>query len=206
MHEHPESHEFRSNYSVECSDGQLRLEMIQFIEQFQILETVSKLTGLSWIQPITIRHKDIPTADFEGDSIVLVDFAKHHWALQGIAHEMVHLLIRQHAWNADARLKLFIQNHPELKNPYGHGYLLEQMAAYLIMIDVMKEVGRTIGNPRMISGWESERFENVLAREFKSPLKERIGRAIIAAWPSRNAAHQPLTTWLLDVAERAIAE
>lgn len=206
MHEQPDHGAERAEYAIECADSDLRLTMEQLIERYRIVETVSDLTNLPWIAPIIIRHDTIPTADFKGTNTAIVDFSKRHWALQGIAHEMVHLLVRQNSWSANPRLISLIHRFPELTHPHGPGYLLEQMAAYLVMVEVMKGVGRDIQNARMISGWTHERFDEVIAREYKTPLKERLGRAIIAAWPERVDMRQPLTDWMLDVAERSLAE
>ena len=175
--------------------------VFEILDKYNLAEIVSEETGLSWTtDEINIKHQD-STADWEGIDTVLVNYEHGIWVVSGVAHEMVHLILRQNKWDESSMISDFIKKHPEIilsGSKRGDGYRIEQIIAYLTQKDIHEEIGRKEGDERMEKSWGKEKFEKIIEMEYNSEFRERLARTIMRDWETREKGTN-LIEWIEKV-------
>ncbi len=140
-------------------------EIQTWLDKYNLPQIMSEKLGLSWkTKTINLKHSR-GNSNWENNDTILTDFKKGIWRISGIAHELVHLILRQNNWlNRSRKLKMFIEQHPELSSTNrGTGYLIEQMVAYLIQADIDREIGQKESKPEMIDVWNAQKFDKIIS-------------------------------------------
>ena len=175
--------------------------VFEILGKYNIAEIVSEETGLPWtVDEIKIKHQG-STADWEGLDTVLVNYDHGVWVVSGVAHEMVHLILRQNKWDESSVISDFIKKHPEIilsGSKRGDGYRIEQIIAYLTQRDIHREIGREEGDERMETSWGEEKFEDIIKMEYNSEFRERLARTIMREWETRERGDN-LIEWIEEV-------
>lgn len=157
-------------------------QVSSWLKSYDLPKLVSKKLGLPLKKPVFLKHTE-GNANWEGDNIILADFRRGIWCLPGIAHELVHIILRQNDWlSIVPNVYSFIQKHSEFSTPRGAGYLIEQMIAYLVQADISHEIGEKEKNAELINSWGPEKFDVILEKEYTTIFAKEIGQKIIDAW------------------------
>ncbi len=186
--------EGEKNMKIEVTpsgDNNLDKVILEILDKYDLTEIVSQATGLKWYKDkIYLKNKKEGTADWEGDDTILDNYEHGVWIVSGIAHELVHLILRQNNWFENKIVSDFVKKHPEIiiqgaSEKRGDGYCIEQIIAYLLQADVLKDIGRKEEIEEMASSWDEEKFEKIISSEYKQEFKEKLARFIIEKWKIR---------------------
>jgi len=177
------------------SDKEIQL----WLDRYDLPKIVSEKLNFSWkTKTLNLKHSE-GNSDWESDDTVLVDFKRGMWCISGIAHELVHLILRQNNWiDLSAKLKIFTKQHPELSSTNrGAGYLIEQMIAYLVQADVDREIGQKENKSEMIDAWNTQKFHKIINLEYQSDFLKQMGRKMIDKWNDKKGMN--IVLWIEDV-------
>lgn len=175
-------------------------QVLKILTKHDLPKLIELKTGLSWKTPsIKIKHTQ-KKADWENNDTVLVNFENGTWCISGIAHELVHLILRQNNWLDNPTISNYVKRHRELRETSrGDGYPIEQMIAYLIQSEILADLGKKESVEIPAKFWDEKHFENVINYEYDSEYKKRLGRLIISAWRSRRREGTNLIGWLEEL-------
>ena len=177
------------------SDKEIQL----WLDRYDLPEIVSEKLNLSWkTKTLNLKHSK-GNSDWESNDTVLADFKRGIWCISGIAHELVHLILRQNNWiDLSAKLKIFTEQHPELSSTNrGAGYLIEQMIAYLVQADVDREIGQKENKPEMIDAWNIQRFHKIINSEYRSDFSKQMAKKMIDKWDDKKGMN--IVLWIEDI-------
>lgn len=191
MNELAEPTESRESPKIEIQrngfDGETG-ELEEALEKYDVPQMVSQITGLSWKnESLKIKHID-KSADWEGNDTILVNLGRGAYALSGVAHECLHLILRQNNWLESPKISDFVEKYPEMrKYPIKRkGYPLEQMIAYLVQDEISKKIGKQEGLDRLVETGGHGKFGYILETEYSSKNEEKLGKIILKKWQEKD--------------------
>ena len=128
-----------------------------------------------------------------------IDFSRGRILLGTIAHEGLHLLLRQNDWlDKYPFIKELSSEHELLRiSKFGWGYQIEQMIAYLIQRDVNRLVGEKFSDNSLLRWGDKTFFDKVIEEEFtyenahpeEKQFLINLGRNIINLWDENPDKH-----------------
>lgn len=177
-------------------------ELEEATKRYNVPGMVSAVTGLEWkTSLIKLKHIE-KSADWEDDDTVLINLGTGAYALSGISHECLHLILRQNNWLESSKISDFIEKYTEMKEfPIKRkGYPLEQMIAYLVQDEISKKIGQEEGIEKLITTGGHGPFETILDREYNTDTKKRLGKLIMKKWPDRKK-YPDIIKWIESIIE-----
>jgi hypothetical protein len=160
-------------------------EFRAFLEENNLFQDIEEQTGIRPdVAEYTLTHRDC--ADWEGVSRIMVNYSRGERAYLSMAHELVHIILRQNDWTSDPTIAQFILKHPKFSSSRGEGYRLEQMVAYLVQHDLSNMLEKRHGEKRYGEWFPEEKIEALFEREYQEEDNERLGRLIIKMWKDRD--------------------
>lgn len=183
------------------AEGYQKLKAL--LEKYDVGKMVEEHLNLKWQQKITLYDMD-GGANYDLPDKAYVDYSHGAWAIAGIAHEMVHLILYQNAWTKIPEIESYIKKHEDLSK-YTRlgipGYPIEQMIAYLLMRDIIVEISKDyegLEEEKVLSQYRENQFNRILKKEYPNEYLRNLGRKIISEWEKR-PADISVTEWLKTI-------
>jgi len=189
--------EGQPNIKIESSQETKELEEI--LAKYNTLNELGNIIGLEWKKPITVVGID-SGANFKSGDTILVNLNVGIYAISGISHEAVHLILRQNNWLENETIKNFIEKYPEMQRypAERQGYPLEQMIAYLVQEDISKPIGEKEGLEKLAETGGHKSYKKIIQREFSEGINGKVGELILNKWPEHNQSKNVIE-WLESI-------
>ncbi|MEK7447655.1 MAG: hypothetical protein AAB632_02580 [Patescibacteria group bacterium] len=201
-----ESQDLSKNPKIEIIKGDFMgdtKELEEATKKYDVPGMVSEATGLDWKTSILkLKHIE-KSADWEDDDTVLINLGTGAYALSGVSHECLHLILRQNNWLESSKISAFIKKYPEMRIDYPEykaGYPIEQLIAYLIQDEISKKIGQEEEIGKLITTGGHGPFEVILDREYDTNTKKKLGKMIIEKWPDKKK-YPDIIKWIENIIE-----